>query len=288
MARAPRKQVAGHMAVLAGGAAGLTEILIMYPLDTVKTRKMLQVDGVNLGVIRTIKDIISIGGTRALYRGILPPICMEAPKRAVKFGVNDTVHPILLKLTGATSMTQGIAIVAGACGGIFESGIVAPFEKVKIRMQDAKNLGRYTSSVDCFRKTIASEGLLAFAKGMQATVYCQGIWSAGYFGTIYRVRKAAWTPKTLAEELVIDLMAGFTGGLIGTVLNTPFDVVKSRVQNMETKRNSKVPNTFIVLADIARREGVSAWYKGFKPKVLRLAPGGGILLALFEQAKATF
>lgn len=154
----------------------------------VKTRKMLQVDGVNLGVIRTIKDIISIGGTRALYRGILPPICMEAPKRyfivtktedsamlmtfrAVKFGVNDTVHPILLKLTGATSMTQGIAIVAGACGGIFESAIVAPFEKVKIRMQDAKNLGRYTSSVDCFRKTIASEGPLAFAKGMQATVY---------------------------------------------------------------------------------------------------------------------
>ena len=102
------------------------------------------------------------------------------------------------------------------------------------------------------------------------------------------MRRAAWTPKTLAEELVIDLMAGFTGGLIGTVLNSPFDVVKSRAQNMETKRNSKVPNTFRVLADIARREGVSAWYKGFKPKVLRLAPGGGILLALFEQAKATF
>lgn len=29
------KQVAGHMAVLAGGAAGLAEVLIMYPLDLV-------------------------------------------------------------------------------------------------------------------------------------------------------------------------------------------------------------------------------------------------------------
>ena len=149
---------------------------------------MLQVGGMSLGVIRTMKKIISIGGIRALYRGILPPICMEAPKRyfidakteysamlmnfrAVKFGVNDTVHPILLKLSGATSMTQGIAIVAGACGGILESAIVAPFEKIKIRMQDANNLGRYTSSGDCLRKTIANEGPLTFAKGMQATVF---------------------------------------------------------------------------------------------------------------------
>ncbi|KFY64760.1 hypothetical protein V496_03047 [Pseudogymnoascus sp. VKM F-4515 (FW-2607)] len=271
MARAPRKQVASHMAVLAGGAAGLTEVLIMYPLDIVKTRKMLQ--------------------AYVLFTGVFFHLYAWRPRRAVKFGVNDTVHPILLKLSGATSMTQGIAIVAGACGGILESAIVAPFEKIKIRMQDANNLGRYTSSGDCLRKTIANEGPLTFAKGMQATVFCQGIWSAGYFGTIYRVRKAAWTPKTLEEELAIDLMAGFTGGLIGTVLNTPFDVVKSRVQNIESNRNnrnSKVPNTFRVLADIAHKEGVSAWYKGFKPKVLRLAPGGGILLALFEQAKAAF
>lgn len=40
MVRAPRKQVAGHMAVLAGGAAGLTEILIMYPLDTVSASSL--------------------------------------------------------------------------------------------------------------------------------------------------------------------------------------------------------------------------------------------------------
>jgi solute carrier family 25 2-oxodicarboxylate transporter 21 len=33
---------------------------------------------------------------------------------------------------------------------------------------------------------------------------------------------------------------------------------------------------------VAREEGFAALYKGFVPKVLRLGPGGGILLVVFE------
>ena len=36
------------------------------------------------------------------------------------------------------------------------------------------------------------------------------------------------------------------------------------------------------LAIIAREEGFAALYKGFLPKVLRLAPGGGVLLLVVE------
>lgn len=36
------------------------------------------------------------------------------------------------------------------------------------------------------------------------------------------------------------------------------------------------------LAIVAREEGFGALYKGFVPKVLRLAPGGGVLLLVVE------
>lgn len=36
------------------------------------------------------------------------------------------------------------------------------------------------------------------------------------------------------------------------------------------------------LLTIAREEGFGALYKGFTPKVLRLAPGGGVLLLVVE------
>jgi hypothetical protein len=40
--------------------------------------------------------------------------------------------------------------------------------------------------------------------------------------------------------------------------------------------------TFPSLALIAREEGLGALYSGFLPKVLRLAPGGGVLLLVVE------
>lgn len=51
------------------------------------------------------------------------------------------------------------------------------------------------------------------------------------------------------------------------------DVVKSRIQMQNTGEWA-----FGAVLRTAREEGVGALYKGFAPKVLRLAPGGGVLL----------
>jgi solute carrier family 25 2-oxodicarboxylate transporter 21 len=80
-----------------------------------------------------------------------------------------------------------------------------------------------------------------------------------------------------------DLISGAIGGTIGTVLNTPLDVVKSRIQNT-TKIPGQVPKynwAFPALGTVFKEEGFGALYKGFIPKVLRLGPGGGILLVVF-------
>lgn len=39
---------------------------------------------------------------------------------------------------------------------------------------------------------------------------------------------------------------------------------------------------------MAREEGFGALYKGFVPKVLRLAPGGGVLLLVVEAVLGQF
>ena len=68
-----------------------------------------------------------------------------------------------------------------------------------------------------------------------------------------------------------------------TVLNTPFDVVKSRIQN-SPKIKGQVPKynwAWGGLSVILKEEGFGALYKGFLPKVLRLGPGGGVLLVVY-------
>jgi solute carrier family 25 2-oxodicarboxylate transporter 21 len=65
----------------------------MYPLDVVKTRAQLNTGGGNtLPIWGTMKGIVQEHGFGRLYRGILPPILMEAPKRAVKFSANEEVY----------------------------------------------------------------------------------------------------------------------------------------------------------------------------------------------------
>lgn len=65
-----------------------------------------------------------------------------------------------------------------------------------------------------------------------------------------------------------NVVAGTVGGTVGTVLNTPFDVVKSRIQNA-TKIPGQVPKynwAIPALGTVAREEGLRALYKGFVPK----------------------
>lgn len=64
---------------------------------------------------------------------------------------------------------------------------------------------------------------------------------------------------------------------------SPFDVVKSRIQNSPKIAGSVPKYNWAVpaLGTIMREEGFGALYKGFLPKVLRLGPGGGILLVVF-------
>lgn len=61
-------------------------------------------------------------------------------------------------------------------------------------------------------------------------------------------------------------------------------VVKSRIQGAHPIPGvvPKYNWTYPSLALILREEGAAALYKGFVPKVLRLAPGGGVLLLVVE------
>lgn len=74
----------------AGGSAGFVEVCIMHPMDLVKTRFQLQVKPTALdptyytGIIDCMKKMYISEGLGAYWKGIIPPIIVETPKRAVK------------------------------------------------------------------------------------------------------------------------------------------------------------------------------------------------------------
>lgn len=276
----------------AGAIAGVSEILVMYPLDVVKTRIQLQVgtgaQAEYSGIIDCITKIVKNEGPSRLYRGISAPILMEAPKRATKFAANDEWGKIYRKAFGVTEMNQQLAILTGATAGATESFVVVPFELIKIRLQDKTS--KYSGMGEVFRSIVKNEGPLALYNGLEATLWRHITWNAGYFGVIFQVRSLLPKAKNQTEKTVNDLISGAIGGTVGTLINTPFDVVKSRIQNTVTapgvvrKYNWTLPS----IVTVFKEEGFAALYKGFLPKVLRLGPGGGILLVVFTKTMDFF
>ena len=263
----------------------------MYPLDVIKTRVQLQgkvpIPGQDYytGMLDCFRKIVKNEGASRLYRGIAAPIMMEAPKRATKFAANDSWGIFYRNLFGVEKANQPLAILTGATAGATESFVVVPFELVKIRLQDPASAAKYNGIVDCVMKTVKSEGPLAMYNGLESTMWRHILWNAGYFGCIFQVK--ALMPKPAAgnksQAMFTDFTSGAIGGTVGTILNTPMDVVKSRIQN-SPKIAGSVPKynwAWPGLATIMKEEGFAALYKGFLPKVLRLGPGGGVLLVVY-------
>jgi solute carrier family 25 2-oxodicarboxylate transporter 21 len=208
---------------------------------------------------------------------------MEAPKRATKFAANDAWGKIYRDLFAMSKMNQSLSILTGATAGATESFVVVPFELVKIRLQDRTSAGRYSGMIDCVVKIIRNEGPLALYNGLESTMWRHILWNAGYFGCIFQVRELLPKADNKSTQMGYDMISGAIGGTFGTILNTPLDVVKSRIQN-SPKIAGSVPKynwAWPAVGTVMREEGFSALYKGFLPKVLRLGPGGGILLVVF-------
>ncbi|WFD18201.1 hypothetical protein MCAP1_000400 [Malassezia caprae] len=277
-----------YVTLVSGATAGVVELMCLYPLDVVKTRLQLQRSSAGgaapyRGVIHTLGRIARDEGPGALYRGIGPLLLLEAPKRAIKFGANDFWGKVFRPLFPGRGTNATHALLTGCTAGATESLVVVPFELVKIRLQDRAQTHLYRGPMDVVRKIVAESGWAGLFRGLPATMVRHILWNGGYFGSIPLIRSYLRPPTNKRERMQNMLFSGTLGGFIGTVLNTPADVVKTRIQNTSAgPGQQKYRGIVHGFARILREEGPAALYKGFLPKVVRLAPGGGLLLFVVE------
>ena len=264
--------------MLAGGIAGGVETLFMQPLDLVKTRFMLAPKKY-CGIAGAAREIVRVEGVGAFYRGLPMPLLCALPWRAVKFTAYEQYRRLLGTGIGAS-------LAAGALAGATESIVLTPFETVKIRMQADRMSGnaQFSSSWDATKKIVRAGGVTGLFRGLFPTAVRQALFTTAYFLTYARVKDAlpATSPDNAAwkYEPMRHLTAGFAAGVVGTMCNTPADVIKTRIQNGSSS------GFFRTLSAVVRADGIMALYSGFVPKVLRLGPGSAIIFGVVEQVSA--
>jgi solute carrier family 25 2-oxodicarboxylate transporter 21 len=278
------------MQIAAGGSAGFVEICITHPLDVVKTRFQFQTATSAIkytSIADCFGKTIKNEGFFAIYKGILPPILAETPKRAIKFFTFEQYRQLFT--FGSKSSTSSL-VLAGASAGLTEAFFVNPFEVVKVRLQtDQSHVSNQKGTFE-IAKSIYKEngfGLNGLNRGLTSTLGRHGIWSGIYFGFYHSTK--VYIPKTdnKVAEYGYRSLAGFTAGSIASVANIPWDVAKSRIQGYhpdESKRRYRTCLQTMLL--VYREEGFKALYKGLLPKLLRLGPGGAIMMIAYEEIYA--
>ncbi|XP_076632482.1 mitochondrial 2-oxodicarboxylate carrier isoform X2 [Colletes latitarsis] len=251
----------------AGGCAGFVEVCMMHPMDLIKTRFQLQVKVATqdalyyTGIRDCMRKMYINEGFAAFWKGILPPVIMETPKRAVK-----TYY------------------YAGFLTGVTEAILVNPFEVVKVQMQsNRKHISHSPSTFAVTRRILTEHGLKGLNKGLSATIMRNGIFNTFYFGIYNSIVPQLLKQKDHFPELFLKFVVGFLSGTVASCMNIPFDVAKSRIQGPQGEILYK--DTLQTIYLVYHREGFQALYKGLVPKILRLGPGGAIMLIVYEHMK---
>ncbi|CAE7275341.1 mcfT [Symbiodinium sp. KB8] len=213
-------------------------------------------------------------------RGLLAPLGVEPLKRAIKFSANAKYAAIII---GDKAPTVWTSLACGALAGVTECLAIAPAEVVKVRMQAKERAALYKNTGDAIMKIVKTEGVGALAQGLEAALWRQATWNGSFFAMSFAMKKhVLWTPDSRGSELGRNFVSGLVGGTVGVALNNPLDVVTSRMRNVLPGEPTPYRNAWQSVALIAREEGAGALYRGFMPKVLRLGPGGGILMMAYE------
>jgi solute carrier family 25 carnitine/acylcarnitine transporter 20/29 len=126
----------------AGTMAGIAQLLVGHPFDTVKVKLQSQMAEMSnqapqyTGAFDAVRKIMASEGPKGLYRGLSAPLAAVALFNAVLFTARGQMEALLLhnrKPYATLSVPQ--QMVAGAGAGVAVSFVACPTELVKCRLQ---------------------------------------------------------------------------------------------------------------------------------------------------------
>ncbi|XP_067680255.1 mitochondrial 2-oxodicarboxylate carrier-like [Haliotis asinina] len=277
------------MQFAAGGCAGFVEVSIMHPLDLIKTRIQIQggLDDVQRynSIADCVKKMYRNEGALSFYKGILPPLMAETPKRAVKFFTFERYKNVF---SYGNYLSQPVVLtLSGLCSGLTEAVVINPFEVVKVKLQAERNSLPKSSTFATAREILAKDGfgLKGLNKGLSATLGRHGVFNMVYFSFYHNIKAIVPEMNDPKHDLARRFVIGLCAGILASCVNIPYDVAKSRIQGPQPVPGQiKYRTCNATIRTVYREEGFLALYKGLLPKVLRLGPGGAIMLLVYEAA----
>ncbi|KAL0489791.1 mitochondrial substrate carrier family protein B [Acrasis kona] len=156
--------------LLCGGLAGMTSVIVSYPLDVVRCRLSAQQDRiVYKGIGDALVVIFKQEGISGLYRGLVPTLYGIAPYVALNFTLYERLKFYAMQYQKSEDLGIVMKLGLGAVSGTVAQTITYPFDVVRRRMQMLGYGGQkvaYTSMTEGFKHVYKKYGFFGFYKGL--------------------------------------------------------------------------------------------------------------------------
>lgn len=256
--------------MLAGGIAGLSEHVVMFPFDTIKTR-MQENPALYPTTRQTFTRIVKNEPLRHFYRGCGPTVSSAFPAHAAYFGVYEAMKRFM---SGETTMTY---VCSAAMATLAHDAVTLPFDVVKQRMQ-VDNGRSFTSAWACLQRVVRTSGLSSLFRALPATA-AMNVPHAATHWVVYEGARVQLIEIIGIEDVAV-VISGLCAGAAAAVASTPLDNIKTQIQ-----LGQNATGTTEAFRWIMKNRGVGGFTKGAWPRVCSMAPSAAIVMFTYETTK---
>lgn len=302
---------------IAGAGAGLTTVLLLHPLDTLRThlqssqiQACVKTNGHLRPLIQTLRQVVAHHGLSTLYRGLLPASVGSVVSWACYFQIfQQSKAAIMPRFSSQPTFAH---LLSGTIAGVVTSFVTNPIWVVKVRLQlqstlspiHGERLRPYDGFLHGLATIVREEGFYGLYRGLapslwlvshgaiQFTLYenikrflrqsqmNNSTQAVGNLPEHYTVNsnKLEVAPTTVADAL----LASTASKLIASVLTYPLQVARTRMQERRVN-GEKYGSFYRTFCHIARSEGIRGLYSGLFTNVLRVTPQAAITFITYEQ-----
>ncbi|KAM5316537.1 solute carrier family 25 member 45 isoform 9-T11 [Glossophaga mutica] len=275
---------------VAGWISGALGLALGHPFDTVKVR--LQTQTTYRGIVDCVVKTYRHESIPGFFKGMSFPLASVAVVNSVLFGVYSNA---LLVLTATSHQERRVqppsythVFVAGCTGGFLQAFCLAPFDLIKVRLQNqtepraqpGSRPPRYRGPVHCAASIFQEEGPRGLFRGAWALML-RDTPTLGFYFVTYEWLCRRFTPDGRNPSSTTVLVAGGFAGIASWVTATPLDVIKSRMQ-MDGVKQREYRGMLDCAVASARREGLGVFFRGLTINSARAFPVNAVTFLSYE------
>ncbi|KAF8483131.1 mitochondrial carrier domain-containing protein [Gautieria morchelliformis] len=208
-------------------------------------------------------------GVRGLWKGAGTTLVLGVPSSTCYMLTYDHfVHVLIPHISPSPAATP---LISGILARTVITSLISPLELLRTNLQSTppspENPHTLPSVISNIRSLVRSQGVLSLWRGLGPSLW-RDVPFSGLYWAGYETCKPMFERRG-NKGAQVAFASGSISGTAAALLTSPFD-------------QGRYTSSLYLLLHIIRTEGVSASFAGLTPRMAKIAPACGIMIACYE------